>query len=145
MGQVRGDTEAARYHQDRLVLVHGNTCSMGPAKHDETIHGTTFLSTMQQLLGDPSLRLDKKVDGVLLPWRPGDHHERMTLGEGPEADEGHPQGDVLSIVNLQRLLEVHADLDRTIVMRDGGSRKAVAEDAVPVDDAAALYQEHQRE
>lgn len=138
MGQVRGDTEAARHHQDRLVLVHGNTCSMRPAKHDETIHGTTFLSMMQQLSGDPSLRLDKKIDSVLLPWRPGDHHERMTLGEGPEADKGHPQVDMLSIVNLQRLLKVHADLDRTIVVRDGGSRKAVAEDTILVNDAAAL-------
>lgn len=140
--QVCRDTEAARDHQNTLILVHGHTCSMRSTKQDEEICSVVSLRIVQQIASQTPLRLDEKIDRVLLTGPLRGYHERMTLQERPKANRGYPNIDMSSRSNFQRLLQLQADLDSTIVMRECRSREVVAENSILEDDAPSLQDEH---
>ena len=77
---------------------------------------------------------------------PRDHHERMTLQEGPEADgrHPHPQVDSLPGFNVKWLLKLDADPDRAIFVGNMGPRASVTEDTVLADDHIALGKAHEQ-
>jgi len=140
--QVRRDTEAARYHQDTLILVYANTYSMRSTEHDERIHGVAFLCIVQQLSSQASLRINEEVDSVLLTWRPRDHHEQMTLQERLEANRGHTWVNILPSINFQGLLKLNADFDYTMVVCEDRPGTVVAENPILEHDATTLQDEH---
>ena len=128
--QVRCDTEAARYYQDTLILVHLNTYSMRSTGHDERIHSVAFLCIVQQLSSQASLRINEEVDGVLLTRRPRDHHERMTLQERPKADRGYTWVNMLPSINFQGLLKLNVYYDCTMVVCEDRPGTVVAENSI---------------
>jgi hypothetical protein len=79
---------------------------MRAAEHDDGVNIIALLGVVQQLLSEAPLRLDQKVEGILLIGCLRDNRERMGLEKGPEADGGDPQVDISPGIDLQWLLEV---------------------------------------
>jgi hypothetical protein len=61
---------------------------------------------------------------------PRNHHEWVTWQERPEADRRNPEIDVLPSFDVKWLLKLYAEPDRTIYVRDVGSRTAIPEEAI---------------
>jgi hypothetical protein len=74
---------------------------------------------------------------------PRNHHEWVSLQERPEADGRNPDIDVPSL-DVKSLLTLYAEPDRTIYVRDVGSRTAIPEEAILVDDDTALDDAHEQ-
>jgi hypothetical protein len=69
---------------------------------------------------------------------PRNHHEWVTLQERPEADRRNLEIDVLPSFDVKWLLKLYVEPDHTIDVRDVGSRMAIPEEAILVDDDTAL-------
>ena len=75
---------------------------------------------------------------------PRDHHEWMTLQEGPEADRRYPKVDGLPGFDVEWLLKLYAHPDSAIFLGNMGSRTTITEDAVLVDDHIPLANAHEQ-
>ena len=81
---------------------------------------------------------------ILRLLSPRNHREWVTLQERPEADGRNPEIDVLPSFDVNWLLKLYAEPDRTIYVRDVGSCTAIPEEAILVDDDTALDDTHEQ-
>ena len=121
VGQVVSDAEAAHRHQYALALAHRHVSSVRAAEHDDGVDGVVLLGVFQQLPGETPLRLNQKIEGILLLGCPRDDRGRVSLEEGLEADGRDPQVHILPGVDPQRLREAELHLDRARVVGDGSA------------------------
>ena len=66
VGQLCGYTDARRDHNDRLILSHWYTSSMGSAEQSQARHGNALIkcSVTEEFTSQPSPRLDAKSSSV---------------------------------------------------------------------------------
>ena len=63
---------------------------MRSTKQYERVSRTLILAMVEELSSQASARLNKEIEGILLPVGPRSHHEQMSLDDGPEANRRDP-------------------------------------------------------
>ena len=142
--QLRCDPEATSYQENVLTVVHGDTLPVRSTEQHQVVRGVSIRCMKQEFSSQTSARLDEEIQMILRLLCPRDHHEWVTLQEGPEADGRYPEVNVLPSFDVKWLLTLYAEPDRTIFVRDVGSRTAISEEAILVDDNTALDGAHEQ-
>src|SRR5256885_1409585 len=91
--QLQIDPEATSYHEN--VLVHGDTLPVRSTEQHQVVRGVSIRCMKQEFSSQTSVRLDEEIQMILRLLCPRDHHEWVTLQEGPEADGRYPEVNVL--------------------------------------------------
>ena len=112
-------------HKHVFVAAHRRTKPMGTTEqYQARIRGASFpigLGVAHKFSGQASTRLHEELQSVMPPVHPGCHHERMALQEGPEADRGNPEADILSGFDLERFRKTDTNFDGAMGVGNKGS------------------------
>jgi hypothetical protein len=141
---VCGDPEATRHYEDVLTVVHWDTLPVRSAEKYQRLQRAPILGVIQELPGQASARLNKEIQVIVLILCPRNHYEWMALQEGPEANGGYPEDDILARSQSKWLLQVYAEPDRTMFVCDMGSCTAITEDAILADHDNTLGDEYEQ-